>query len=332
MRVLALRRQKFGAARTLLDALVEPLLTEGIDLVIDDADEWIPDKTGFGTDREVSKLVKKAAQGFDLVHAWGYRTAWACSEAFYLRFPWLYTAYDMPKTTHSDLIDRLNASHRGVCSSHAVKSALDEADTLNLEVLVPGVPLRDPAVAQMDRQDARARIGVRDDVQLVVGLGAFTADHALEALVDAFDKVRAELPGTRLLLSGAGPNPPPIHQEAIDVRGPQASVWPLICAADLVVVPSRRAGFSLVAAESMMAGIPVLFRKAGGLCDMAEDGINGFFFSEDDGLGAAVVEALTTDMTRDSVARAGQLRAQARFGFDRYARETAHLYREVAGA
>lgn len=332
MRVLALRRQKFGAARTILDALSQALLAESIDLVVDDADEWIPDQTGFTLDRATSKAVKKAAQGFDLVHAWGYRAAWACSEAFYVRFPWVYTAYDMPKTTHIDLIDRLNASHRGICSSHSVKAALDEADTLNLEVLVPGVPLVDKDDPHMDRHEARARIGVREDALLVLGLGNFTVDRALDVLADQFEPVRTALPSARLLLSGAGPNPPPIHQEGIDVRGPQASVWPMICAADLVVVPSRRAGFSLVAAEAMLAGIPVLFRKTGGLNDMAEDGINGFFFESDSDLASSIIGALESDLTRESVARAGQLRSQARFGFDRFVRETAHLYREVAGA
>lgn len=327
-----LRRSNTGSTKTLTDALPYALENEGIEVVVDDAD-WIPDKTGFNTDKDVSKLVKRAAQGFDLVHAWGYRAAWACSEAFYLRFPWIYTAYDMPKSVHSDLIDRLNASHRGVCSSAGVKQALDDVDTLNLEVIMPGVVLPpQPDDATMSREAARQKIGVRDDALLIVAIGRFVADKGFDALVDAFSLVRAQHPEARLFLSGAGPEPPPIHQEGIDVTGPQSSVWPALCAADLVVVPSKRAGFSLVAAEAMWAGVPVLMRSTGGLPDMGEEGLNAFFFHGDDELGPRLNEVLDMELTRETVARGGQLRAQARFKFDRYAREMAHVYREVAGA
>ena len=331
MRVLALRRQKFGAAKSILDALPRALEEEGIELVVDDADTWIPDQTGFTNDRETSKAVKRAAQGFDLVHAWGYRAAWACSEAFYVRFPWIYTAYDMPKTRNSELIDRLNATHRAVCSGHAVKSALDEVDTLSLEIVVPGVPPPQDGESEMSREEARSRIGIRDDAFLIVAMGNFVPDRAFGSLIDSYQDILSKLPNARLYVSGSGPNPPPIHQDGIEVRGPQSSVWPPLCAADLVVVPSLRAGFSLLGAEAMWAGVPVLFRRTGGLVDMADDGINGFFFDSDESLADKVVEAYESDLTRDSVARSGQLRAQARFKFERYAREMAHIYRDVAG-
>lgn len=331
MRVLVLRRQKFGSAKTLLNALPQALDAEGIEVVVDDAD-WIPDVTGFSSDKETSKLVKRAAQGFDLVHAWGYRAAWACSEAFYVRFPWIYTAYDMPKTRHSELVDRLNATHRGVCSSHAVKTALDDVDTLNLEVVAPGVADTESPLATMSREDARAKIGIRDDAFLIVGMGNFVADKGFDALVEAFPSVLERVPNARFYLSGSGPEPPPIHQEGMEVRGPLSSVWPALCAADLVVVPSRRAGFSLLGAEAMWAGVPVLYRRTGGLVDMIDEGINGYFFDEDEDLAAKIIEVYESDLTRESVARSGLLRAQARYKFERYAREMAHIYREVAGA
>ncbi len=151
MRVLFIRRQKVGGIATYSDALARELENHGIEVVIDDAEDWIPNETGFATDRRVTKLVKKAAQGFDLVHAWGYRPAWACSEAFYLRSPWIFTAYDIPKTTNSQLIDRLNAARTGLCVTRAVKLKLEAADTINLELVPPGLatppPLLEKAIS-----------------------------------------------------------------------------------------------------------------------------------------------------------------------------------------
>ena len=197
MRVLILRRRHFGSAKTLLDALPRALEEEGIEAVIDEADGWIPDQTGFNVDRETTKAVKKAAQGFDVVHAWGLRAAWACSEAFYVRSPWLYTAYDMPRTVHPDLVDRLNAAHRGVCSSPSVKAALDQADVLNLETIVPGVPVPDGGLPERDA--SRARMGVRDDALLVLALGRFDREKGFSELVEAFLDVRRDAPEARLM-------------------------------------------------------------------------------------------------------------------------------------
>ncbi len=333
MRVLVLRRQRSGSTRALTDALPAALDAEGIEVVVDDADNWIPDKTGFRTDREVSKTLKRAAQGFDLVHAWGYRTAWACSEALYLRFPWVYTAYDSPKTTHSELVDRLNAARRGLCSSHYVKQKLDEADTLNLDVIVPGVPVpADPSETFIDKTEARSKLGLRDDAVIIAAVGRFVPERGFDALVSAFDNVRYAVPKARLFISGSGPHPPPIHQEGIEVRGPLSSVWPLLRAADLVVVPSRRCGFSLVGAESMTAGAPVLFRNVGGMPDMAEAEVNAFFFNNDDDLSSRIIQVLELEMTRETVAKAGQMRAESRFKFVRYARQLAEVYRDSAGA
>ncbi|MBL8065759.1 MAG: glycosyltransferase family 4 protein [Chthonomonadaceae bacterium] len=329
MRVLALRRQTTGSAKTLLDGLVLALDQQGIELVVDDAGDWIPDRTGPSVDKEVSKLVKRAAQGFDMVHAWGYRAAWACSEAFYLRSPWVYTAYDIPKTTRSELIDRLGAAHRGLCSSATVKQVLDEEHTTNLEMIVPGVqaPNEWPT-----REQAREALGVREDTKLIVAMGQFVMQKGFDPLVEAMATVRSEVHGARLFLSGAGPEPPPVFQDGVDIKGPVPDVWAVLPAADLVVVPSLQAGFSLLGAEAMWTGAPVLFRRAGGLVDMADENINAFFFEHDHELGQKIVDILDMELTVESVARSGQLRSQARFKFERFARETAQVYREVAGA
>lgn len=215
----------------------------------------------------------------------------------------------------------------------AVKTRLEEVDTPNLEVVMPGVVIpADPEETMLSREDARKRLGVRDDALLLVAIGRFQADKGFEPLVNAMAKVRDKHPLARLYLSGSGSEPPPIHQEGVDVTGPVPTVWPALCAADLVVVPSRRAGFSLLAAEAMWAGVPVLMRSSGGLVDMGEEGLNAFFFAADDELAPRINEILDMELARETVARGGQLRSQARFKFDRFAREMAHVYREVAGA
>ncbi len=167
IRVLFLRRQRIGGIATYTEVLRHSLKAEGIDVVIDDAESWIPNETGWKADRQVSKALHEAAKGFDVVHAFGYRSAWACSEAFYLKKPWLYTAYDMPKTTVGPLIDRLNASRVGICVSRAVKKPLEEAETLNLEVVVPGVYVPE---FRLETQEARVKLGLDPESPVVLAV------------------------------------------------------------------------------------------------------------------------------------------------------------------
>ena len=248
MRVLILRRQEFGGIATYTNLLADALHDEDIEAIVDDAEDWIPNKTGWRVDREVAKVLKAAARGFDIVHAFGYRTAWACSAAFYVSGPWIYTAYDMPRTTHVELIKRLNTGRIGLCSSHAVRNKLADASALNLEVIPPGIRAN---TRVLDRQESRGMHGVSDGEILIVAAGRFVEERGFESLIAAVHSLPRNF---RLILSGKGP----LEDSLVAAAGDKVTVTHelfsqqvVIAAADLVVVPSTRAGFSYTALEAM---------------------------------------------------------------------------------
>jgi len=332
LRVLFLRRQSIGGIATASEVLARELEKLEIEVVIDDAADWIPNQTGFTVDRRVSKLVKKAAQGFDLVHAWGYRAAWAASEAFYLRFPWVFTAYDIPKTTNSQLIDRLNAARTGFCSSRAVKLALEAADTINLETILPGIP-ETPAIA--DRTDARQRLALPSQGQIVLGFGRMVPERGFDALLKAMSTVWSHHGDAHLVLLGDGPEHRRIEERA---RGEGARVsvvsrvvdkWIWYAAADLVVVPSRRAGFSMVAAEAMAAGRAVLTRRTGGLPEMGSEDVTIAHFYDDEDLGDRISALLEQPELLNTMGYAGQVRMEDRYDCREAARRHSTVYRDL---
>ncbi len=328
MRVLGLVRQPVGSAATLSEALVEPLWDAGVELVVDQAEPWIPDATGPRVDREVSKALKAAAKGFDLVHAFGYRSAWACSEAFYLRFPWVFSALDLPKTTHPELVDRLNSGRRGLCPSRAVREVLDRADALNLEIVVPGVR---PPEGLPDQAGARAALGWPDGGWVVGGLGRGVPERGLGSLVASMGRLWDEDPGARLELSVAGPVRPASEDPRVRVSGPAADRWAFLRAVDLLVVPSPRAGFSLAAAEAMALGTPVLLLDGGGLSEMGTPGASVFVFRDEAALGGALAELRGQELRLEAAGNAGRVQAAERFGLDRFARDLVRVYRDVLG-
>lgn len=140
MRVLLVHRDPNGDYGLYANSLADSLIEAGIDAVVDDSTEYVPQQTGWRHDRKASKWLKDAVRGFDLLHCLGYRMAWAAAEALYVGFPWVYSALDSPKTTNPLLIDRLNAAKRGLCATATIKNQLDLADALHLKTLWPSVP------------------------------------------------------------------------------------------------------------------------------------------------------------------------------------------------
>jgi glycosyltransferase involved in cell wall biosynthesis len=329
IRVLFLIRQPSPDLAIHVQTLAEALGDSDVEAVVDDVSGWMPSKTGWMTDRKVSRDLKRAAQGFDMVHAFGYRTAWACSEAFYVRFPWVYTAFDMPKTRHPHLIDRLNAARRGLCSSRAVRDSLREAEAMNLEVLSPCVP--DTPV--LDRKESlKEGLGVPVDDSLIFWSGGVEPKDGLDILLRAAPEILPFVPSARFVIAPWDQLTP--DQEAMVKAAPdrirviqEPGLW--LRASDLAVVCRQGAGFSMIAAQAMMEGVPVLLRRDAGLAEMAGDGDSGFFYDEDSELGTKLRLLLESPMTLEAVGRGGQVRAQDRYDASTAARVLARTYREI---
>jgi L-malate glycosyltransferase len=91
-------------------------------------------------------------------------------------------------------------------------------------------------------------------------------------LLQAFGKVRVELPRARLWIIGDGYHQAALMQlsralgiaDAVDFLGYQANVWPLIQALDLQVFPSHQEGTPNTLYEAMAVGNTILASTADG--------------------------------------------------------------------
>jgi glycosyltransferase involved in cell wall biosynthesis len=324
-RVLALSRGPGGAERWAKS--LPPLLeVHGIELVVDRV-SWIPDATGWRNDRPASKRLKEALRGFDAAIGIGMRAAWACSEALYLRFPWAYFAYDLPRTCHGQLIDRLNAARLGVCSSRAVRQSLAGAEALHLSVCAPG------AAACLPDDGLRQRLGLEPGSPLIFMGGEPERDSGADLLEAALPEAWAQSPSAAAVIAPAAePGWAEIHR-----RGSAAVRMPFsprdeeaaAACADIVVEAGPRRGFSLTAARAMQSGRCVLLRRAGGLSEMAVDGQSGFFFEDD--LGAKLAACLASEEGRQAAAAGARSRAEERFDPAAQARQLAQRLNEAFG-
>lgn len=322
MRVLFLTRQRKGPIASVCQTLADALDEFNVEVVIDEVSSWMPEKTGWLVDRGVSKKVHEAARGFDLVHAWGYRTAWACSEAFYVRKPWVYSQLDPPRTTNAQLIDRLNAARQGYVSCRLIKEALVKAETLHVRVM--DAPAAEPPT--YSRQDERRRLGLEPDGTVLLASGAWGKEGGLTDAIEAVGQLLPLMPSLTLVLANLTGSKSEIEAachvapDRIKIIGEQPSLLPWIAASDLVIVPKRRGGVSITALEAMSLEVPVIARRGTGTDEIAVDGLSAFYYSEEDSLSTRIESIMANTLTREAVGRSGRTRI-----------EDSHSASEIAG-
>jgi phosphatidylinositol alpha-mannosyltransferase len=175
--------------------------------------------------------------------------------------------------------------------------------------------------------------GERDE-QPVIACGASPDDERkrIGLLAEAFDLVRRERPGARLLLMR--PNDGALEQalarDGVEFYDPSPSaVAGVFARAWVTALTSRDEAFGLVVVESLATGTPVVAANEAGPAEILDrEGIGSLF----DQAGApsvarALLEAI--DLSRDP-ATAERCRARARdFTAERCAVEHEHLYEEL---
>lgn len=118
------------------------------------------------------------------------------------------------------------------------------------------------------------------DTLVVTHISNFRPVKRLEDVIAIFAKIR-ERRNAVLLLAGDGPERGPALTKAkelgvegdVKLLGQQHQVVPLLSASDLLLLPSEKESFGLVALEAMACGVPVVGSYVGGVPEViGEDG------------------------------------------------------------
>jgi N-acetyl-alpha-D-glucosaminyl L-malate synthase BshA len=177
-----------------------------------------------------------------------------------------------------------------------------------------GVRFKRRAVA---RTDPRPRI---------IHVSNFRPVKRVDAVVEIFRRVHAELPSV-LLLVGEGPELEGarrrIHEAGLDAdveySGEQQDIVELLSRSDLFLLPSATESFGLAALEAMACEVPVVASRVGGLPEVIDDGVTGFLRPPDDldGMAEVSLRLLKDPALHDSMRRAARQVAVERFSVDR---------------
>ncbi len=128
----------------------------------------------------------------------------------------------------------------------------------------------------------RSRLGLPDNVRVVLGMGRFHPNKGFEDLLAAFAALPPD-PPSYLLLVGDGPLREALKRFASELKVESRVIWPgwrndvtpYYALADVFVSPSRHEPLGNVILEAWAHGVPVIATRTAGAGALIDDGVSG---------------------------------------------------------
>jgi glycosyltransferase involved in cell wall biosynthesis len=190
---------------------------------------------------------------------------------------------------------------------------------------------------ERDRVAARKRLAL-EDVPTVVCVGRLTLQKGQQDLLADWPEIRAAVPEAQLVLVGDGPDRRALARQAAGLEGVQlvgarsdVPFW--LAAADVVVIPSRWEGMTLVPLEAMACARSVVATDVAGIVDSVPESA-GEIVPADDGpaLIEAVVRRLTDSELTEEEGWNGRSHVERNHDVNSSARQLAGVYLRLVGA
>jgi len=174
--------------------------------------------------------------------------------------------------------------------SPAVAAQLQPA--VERQIVLPNVlNISAARAALLTREQARARLGLPQDVPLVGVVGRLHYKKRPQLAVAAFEVLQRRMPQARLVFVGDGDRSAVPHSPGIHISGFVAQAASCMRAFDVLLHTGVVEAFGMVALEAMAAGVPVVCAPAGGLPYVL--GELGHYVPEDEpGAYASMLEAV----------------------------------------
>ncbi|MCL6602352.1 MAG: N-acetyl-alpha-D-glucosaminyl L-malate synthase BshA [Paenibacillus sp.] len=178
------------------------------------------------------------------------------------------------------------------------------------------------------------------DEKILMHISNFRPVKRVSDVIDVFARVSARLP-SRLLLVGEGPELPKIQAKIIEMGledrvrflGKQDEIAQVISMADLLLLPSEKESFGLVALEAMACGVPTIGSMTGGIPELIQHGKTGFLAPVGDTAAMAdyAITLLSDEHKAQQFRGACLRRACEDFNKDKITKQYEDIYYRVLG-
>ncbi|MCQ6558001.1 N-acetyl-alpha-D-glucosaminyl L-malate synthase BshA [Paenibacillus mendelii] len=176
--------------------------------------------------------------------------------------------------------------------------------------------------------------------KILMHISNFRPVKRVSDVVDVFAKVAKQVP-SRLLLVGEGPDLPKVQhkirsmglEDRVHFLGKQDDVAHVISIADLMLLPSEKESFGLVALEAMACGVPTIGSQAGGIPELVTHGETGYLspIGDTDSMAENAIRLLQNERLYEQFRDACLKRARTQFCNDLITAEYERIYYRVLG-
>ena len=182
------------------------------------------------------------------------------------------------------------------------------------------------------RSRLRGEIGVADDARVAIMVARLHPIKDPQLFLSVARLVRARMPEAIFWLVGGGPLEAELREmlerepdPGIWISGERDDIPHLLQAADLALLTSSSEGLSNTILEAMSCGLPVVASAVGGNCELVEDGLSGYLFSdrEPERVAELVKQLLQSATLGRTMGGAGRERALESFSLAGLARNAA---------
>jgi glycosyltransferase involved in cell wall biosynthesis len=231
-----------------------------------------------------------------------------------------------------NVIGRLATTVVAVSSADGERMISREGVSPAKVVVIPNGYIPSPVGSD---HDVRAELGLDPDVP-VVGIAALLRpEKRVDLLLKAHVRVRAAVPGARLVIAGDGECRRDLERQSrelglngfVHFLGARTDVDSVLRAADVAALSSDREGSPLLVFECMANHTPLVATDVGGVPDVVVDGHTGLLVPRRDVVALADgLISLLTDAERRSRMSAQAREALSRYTIDATATRFADLY------
>lgn len=175
----------------------------------------------------------------------------------------------------------------------------------------------------VDTAAIRRELGWSDNVLIIGEVAKLWPGKGQEVLLQAFARLRTNVPRARLLFIGEGSEQPALERLTAELgltayvtfAGFQADAPRWTHVLDIAVLPSFFEGMGRTVVEAMACGKPVVGSRVGGIVELIEDGVTGLLVPPGDAaaLAAALQRLLSDPALRARMGQAGQQRVTEQF-------------------
>ncbi len=244
----------------------------------------------------------------------------------------LYYPIERMLASYTDCLITINSEDYNLSKSHGFKAGVIEhvhGVGVNTDVYRP--------VDQLRKNMIRRSFGYSPEDFLLLYAAEFNKNKNQQLLINAFTKVKGDIPNAKLLLAGEGPLLEECKalarklgiDEYVHFLGLRNDVELLVKMSDLAVASSLREGLPVNILEAMACGLPVVATENRGHRELVKNNETGFINNPLDvgKFASKIIELAQSEYMRNKLGKSSRLMIEQNYGVTNVLDQKSRIYR-----